>query len=1132
MAEIRGEKVNFSKRDIVPLHGLPSARAETPLIVHCPVPGSLMRGLLKIFTALFILAFLAIGGIIVAIETGSVDALLSSQAQQALAKTIGNRYDARIGSSVIRFSSGFRLALEARDVDLVEKASGNHVSRTAAIRMALDPFALLLGRISVDSIEADTVELDTGLLPAGKPVDPNAIRVDAIPAGLESVFSNLDGLLQTFQHTGTEQVSVSGLYVRLPATPDGEPLDLTMDNLSMRRTGADTYRLTGDVALNSEAAELSLSINAAGGHVSGFDANLDGLDLAPLLIKRDQQGEIHQGLDVKAGAHISAKRAVSEQPLSLSVNVGVGNGTLYIGGDAQPLTNGTVQARYDFEKHSIDIAGSKLVLARTVLPLSGTIRDNDTVNGFDLALRIDDGVASAEASGEQAVPFNVNATGQFLKAEKLLSVPSLYVSGPLGDMAGSLKVQFGQEGSPAISFGGQIPKMQSSAVKQLWPFWMARKVRPWVVENIFGGTVTNGSIAVFIPPGRMCGPGCPLELGASELQIRFDIDQTRLNIAGDIPPLRDVSAHFDLVGERVEVKVAKATSYFPSNRSLTIDRGNFLIRSVYDKPLMADLDLSVSGSADTVAELASFRPINALKDTQFSPNDFKGQVKADAKATIGLLSSQAPPPPVWSASLALDGVSLTRPLAGRSVAALNGKLDVNNDVLQLKGKGRVDDLAMDIALTEPTRKGGKAPRERVLKATLDDTQLKKFAPGLSGIIGGTAAVEITGNDDARQDVKLDLKQASLTVPGIGWNKGVGVAADATFVLQTGDGRTNISNFELKGDGFGASGAIVLGQNGLISADFSRLRLSPSDDYAVAVKAVKGGYAISANGGKIDARPLIMRIRSSAGGGDGGSGGTDKSNVSISANFDRITGFNDETLSNVKSQISIRSGKVRSLDFSGVTDSGQAVVAQTAASGARETINLTSSDAGSLIRFANIYSRIRNGLLNLAFSTTNGDDWSGSVDMRNFSVANEQKLQDIVATPVGEDGRSLNKAVRRNIDVSTEKFQRGFARVVYANGVLHVENGVVRGEQIGATFQGTVKDRNGNMEMTGTFMPAYGLNRLFGELPIIGIILGNGTDRGLLGITFKLSGRSDAPKLAINPLSLIAPGVFRQIFEFQ
>jgi hypothetical protein len=148
------------------------------------------------------------------------------------------------------------------------------------------------------------------------------------------------------------------------------------------------------------------------------------------------------------------------------------------------------------------------------------------------------------------------------------------------------------------------------------------------------------------------------------------------------------------------------------------------------------------------------------------------------------------------------------------------------------------------------------------------------------------------------------------------------------------------------------------------------------------------------------------------------------------------------------------------------------------------------------------------------------------------LRNEERLQSLVSTPVGEDGQSLNSAVKKDIDVSSARFQRGFAALVYRNGALSVANGVVRGEQIGATFQGKLRDADGNMEMTGTFMPAYGLNRLFGELPLIGAILGNGRDRGLLGITFKLEGAFDKPRLTINPLSLIAPGVFRQIFEFQ
>jgi hypothetical protein len=1135
MAEIRGEKVSFNKRDIVPLHELPSAQAEDPIIVHCPAPRSMVRAFLKVFTALIILAFLSIGGIILSVETGAVDNALSTQAGQALERAIGPRYEARIGSSAIRFASGFRLALVAQDVDIIERDTGQHLSRARAIGMALDPLALLAGRVSVESLEADGMELDTALLPKGNGLDLASLRIDGVPAMLEIAFKALDGFAQTFQRSGTEEIDISDIAIRLPQMENGKLMTVSLRELSLTPQPDGGYSLAGDVAFNGEVATLSLvATGGAGGTISGFDARLDGFDIGPLVEKHDPEGLLHEGLNVKAGLNIAARRALENAQPSLLVSLAVGDGTLYLGGDAQPISGGNVNARYDFDSSTVAVEHSRLTFGQTIVPLAGEIRDS--AEGFDLALRAEQGVAFAEGSGETPVPFDLKIDGKYDKAAKTLNVPALYVKSPLGDMGGSLKVRFGV-GSPEISFGGQITQMEASAVKQLWPFWMARKVRPWVVGNLYGGTVRNASIAVFIPQGRMCGPGCPLELHESELQIRFDIDNTRLNIAGDIPPLRDASAHFELIGEKVDVNITKAASYFPSNRTLTLENSKFAIASVYDKPLMANLDLNVSGSADTVAELATFRPINALKDTDFKPGDFTGQVKANAKVTVGLLSSQTPPPPVWAASLDLNDVSLTRPFVGRQISAVNGSMNIDNDTLTLVGKGKIDDVPMDIDLTEPTRKTSPVARQLSLKAVLNDGQVAKLAPELSKVLGGTTRLEINSADPQRQSVKLDLSKASIVLPGVGWSKGVGIPADASFTMETVDGRTNIGNFTLKGDGFGADGELAFDKSGLTSANFSRLQLSALDDYAVSISAAKKSYSITASGKSADLRPLIAQFRNSAGGGAGGASGAggedgDLSSLTVKAQFDKVYGFNDESISSFSTQVSVRQGKVRSVDFKGVTGKGQAVVAQTSTKGDTATMNLTSSDAGSFARFANLYTRLRGGLLNVVLSSANGSDWSGSIDMRNFAVVNEAKLQDIVATPTGEDGRSLNKAVRRNIDVSSEKFQRGFARVVYVGGTLAMENGVVRGEQIGATFQGVVKDRNGNMDMTGTFMPAYGLNRLFGELPFIGIFLGNGRDRGLLGITFKLTGNVDTPKLAINPLSLIAPGVFRQIFEFQ
>ncbi|WP_288429895.1 DUF3971 domain-containing protein [uncultured Agrobacterium sp.] len=1136
MAEIRGEKVNFSKRDIVPLHTMPSAQAEDPIIVHCPAPRSMVRAFTKFFAALVFLAFLSVGGIILSIETGSVDNALSGQAQQALERALGPRYEARIGSTAVRFASGFRLALVAQDVDIIDKDSGQHLSRARSIGMALDPLSLLAGHVSVQALEANGMELDTALLPKGQGFDFSQISVASVPAMLENAFAELDMLSQTFQRSGTEEIDLSDIAIRLPPRPDGKPRTLTLSDLSLVPDGEGGYTLDGNVGFNGQVAELALGATASNGNIDNFTARLDGFDIGPLLEQHDSAGLMHQGLNVKTGVNIVASRGGNEQKPSLAVSLGVGNGELYMGGEVQPVSGGIINARYDFDNRVVAVENSRLTFGRTVLPLHGQIRDNDA--GFDLALRVEQGSAVAEAGGEEPVAFNIRADGIYDKAAHQIDVPALYVSSPLGDMAGSLKVKFGDD-SPEISFGGQIPRMETTAVKQLWPFWMARKARPWVISNLFGGTVRNGSIAVFIPAGRMCGPDCPLELYGNELQIKFDVDNTRLNIAGDIPPLRDTNAHFELVGEKIDVKVSKATSFFPSNRNLALENSSFSIKNVYSKPLMADLDLNVSGSADTVAELASFQPINALKDTEFKPGDFSGNVKAHAKATVGLLSSQSPPPPVWSADLDLNGVSLAQPIANRKVTSVDGSLKLNNDTLKLVGKGRIDDVAMNIDLTQPVGKASQTARKLTLKAVLEPGQIAKLAPELSTVLGGTTLLQIDSTDPQRQDVKLDLSNASLVLPGIGWSKGVGIPAGATFQMETVDGRSNIRNFALKGDGFGASGDLSFDKSGLISANFTRFQLSPQDDYAVSLSAAKKSYTVSVNGKSADLRPIIARLRNSEsgqGGGAPGAGGAvdsgDMGSFTVKADLDRVYGFNDETMSNVNATINLRGGKVRTIDFKAVSSRGQAVVAQTTNRGDGGTVNLTSSDAGSFARFTNLYTRIRGGLLNLALTTSDGTNWSGSLDLRNFSVLNEAKLQDIVATPSGQDGRSLNAAVRRNIDVSSEKFQRGFARVVYVNGVIALENGVVRGEQIGATFQGVVKDQNNNIDMTGTFMPAYGLNRLFGELPFIGIFLGNGRDRGLLGITFKLTGPTATPRLTINPLSLIAPGVFRQIFEFQ
>lgn len=1136
MGEIRGEKVRFSKKDIVPLHDLPSARAEDPLIVHCP-PRSTWLGRVARFTfGLFLLSAVLCGGFFVVIESGALDATFANGAQRVLNNALAPQYRAEISGTAVRFSREWKLAVEARDVFVHRESDGLVAAETEAVRLVVDPIALLSGRFSVSEIEADGVSVDESLFSSGPPLDFTKVRIDAVPTLLEAAFTQLDLMQGFISKGGLDRMRLDGLEIAMGKART-RPVLLSVRNLVMERGVDASLTIAGTLAINGYESPISAKAVNVDGQTRSFSAWIGDVRLTPFLLRRDSRGDPRQGYDGSAEVTISARRGTGTEKPAVSMIAQTHDGTLWQDGNPQEVTRGTLNFAYDFSKDTIEVASSRIDFGPMIMPISGGLIDVDRLPGNEAAgpgigidLLVDEGLASVPAAGEQPFPFSFKIFGRFLYDSAELQLDTLSVSTPMGQMTGSMRVRFFEGEGPEVSFGARFANMQTTVVKQLWPYWIADKPRRWVLANIFGGTVTEGSVQVFIPKGRMSVEPRPLHLDENELRISFDVVNARMNVTGDIPPLRDTDAHFELAGPKVTTTIKTATSYFPSGRSVKVESGELVLGEIYTKPLMADLKIAVAGSADSVAELVSFRPINALKRVGFEAADFKGTVKGTAEVRLGLISEQNPPEPAWKAHLDLAGVDLAKPFSGRKIDNLNAALDVDPKAARLKGKADIDGTSMELAVTEPVEADPQFQRERHVKVVLDKAGVRRFAPGLDQIIDGPVTVELDRIDEKRQAVTADLSRAAVTVPWLGWTKGAGIAAKAKFEVAEGEKQSVIDKFVLDGDGFGVSGAMTVDKSGLVSADLARVRLSPGDDYSVVVRQAKGGYQVAVNGRSVDVRSLIDQMKSPGDGGDGDAGSDP--NVSIDAQLDRMVGFGDEALSNVTLDYASRSGKLSGLDFSAVTVNGQAIVGQMRRSSGLGEVSVTSGDAGAVARFANLYSRMNGGLLNMKMKENENGIWNGSVDLRNFSLDNEQRLQSIVSTPAGADGRSLNKAVKRDIDVSSARFQRGFARLIYSDKTLRIENGVVRGEQVGATFQGLVRDSQGRIDLTGTFMPAYGLNRLFAELPVIGILLGNGRDRGLLGITFKLTGATEQPKLVVNPLSIIAPGVFRQIFEFR
>jgi hypothetical protein len=99
------------------------------------------------------------------------------------------------------------------------------------------------------------------------------------------------------------------------------------------------------------------------------------------------------------------------------------------------------------------------------------------------------------------------------------------------------------------------------------------------------------------------------------------------------------------------------------------------------------------------------------------------------------------------------------------------------------------------------------------------------------------------------------------------------------------------------------------------------------------------------------------------------------------------------------------------------------------------------------------------------------------------------------------------------------------------GRFSIKEGIVSGPMVGATVDGYVDYVKDDVRMRGTFVPLYGLNNMFGQIPLFGIFLGGGSKEGLLGVTYEVVGPTSAPMLHVNPISAVAPGLLRKFFEF-
>jgi hypothetical protein len=1134
---LKHEKVRFNRRDLTGWHAYPSAGTDALPGKPRLIPFWLSRPVKWACLSVVALVLVIAAVLVVIPSTGVESEWLRDQAERTVDRLTGDRLDASIGRTTLALDRRYFLAIGIDKLKVAERGREFPFAEAERLGFGVRFWPLLAGRIEIGSatLSDARIAVPAGISSPGEAsaitgpdglIDPDKL-LDAVFQGFVSAFERLDS-------AGIETVRLRNVELSLAGNSTGARTLTITDARFSRGPG-------GDVEIAADLAALDHTINVSGTAVSA-PGETPRFDLQAVVADNGRTYELGGQRPEDSGSLRLGEVAVRAEgragdntgPSTISLTASAADSDIAVGLGDKFQASAAMQARLTRGAGALWIDRLDLKVERSSLGFSGQISPQAPGDGGEDATYAFSMIGSQLSiapleSPEPALAAIARLNGWISRDAKRIVANDIYVATGQGEVIGSGATEIVPGKSPGLSLAVAVARLPVSHAKNLWPFFAAPGARRWALANVYGGRVENSRLLLRVAPGRL-GDGVPLD--SEEVSGHFEVADTRFDVAGTIPPMRDAIGTIDFAGTDVDIALNSGTIFTEAGRMLDARNGTLTIRNAHIKPLIGDVDIEIDGEAAAVTEIAGYEPINLPRYLPISPDGISGMAKGRVLASVPLQDNVATDDLDWHLELNYEGLSLAEPYEGQRIEDAKGTIVADPEQADFVAEAKLNGIRGELTLSEPLG-ADKSARKRQARLYLEPGDSDKLFDGLSTMVSGPMTIDVEQLAPGSEKVHVDLTRATLDLPWIGWAKARGVAATADFVMKRDDDTTELADFSLVGDGFGGSGSITVDDKGLAGARFGKIAFNPGDNIAMGIDRTGANYAVNVSGQSLDARFLIKEFASVLPGqGKGEGGGGDSTSVKVDAEVSQVTGFNGTRLVGAKLAYSDARSKVPGLRISAATEQGARATIVDASAGGSRKVEIKADDAGALLRFLDIYDRLGGGSAALSLAGAADAPLRGRLEMRDFALIDESRLQSIVSrAPPGAD-RSLNDAVKRDVDISRARFDRGSAAVEMGKDYLTVADGVVSGPTVGSKFQGTVFDAEGNMAITGTFLPAYGINRIFGEIPLLGQVLGNGRGGGLIGITYRLYGPATSPQLEVNPLSIVAPGIFRSIFEYR
>lgn len=678
----------------------------------------------------------------------------------------------------------------------------------------------------------------------------------------------------------------------------------------------------------------------------------------------------------------------------------------------------------------------------------------------------------------------------------------------------------------AVNATVAIPSMPANDLKKFWPPGAASGARAWVTPNMRDGVYRDAtaSLTARIPiNGKDAG-----NVIVDSINGRMNISGVTIDYLSPMPPLKNVVATATFSDSRFDFAVQGGNV-----GDLVLDDGTVNITGIGSQNDTLALTALIRGPVRSALNIVAHPRLNLLSKVGLKTEGAAGKHETRLELQFPLISDlDADEVRVKSVS-SIVGLALADVVKERGVTGGTVALKVDNNTMTANGTALYAGTETEFEWQQNFSAAENVETRIVAKATIDAGMREIFDVYMRDRIEGPVPINFI-YEERRDNTEtfsagLNLTDAKFSLPGFEWEKPAGKEATAEVaVLMAGGKVIALPQIRIDAGDFKVSGKSTFGAGNpgstdevptIETLDIERFILGSTSFSATVRRAADRSFAIDVSGGGFDAAPFISQDL-------GGIDAPELPALTLTGTFGRFWIGPAAPTSNVRMELKRDAKRWERIVVEGaLPGGGKAISIKMLPTPEGHNLEIYSADAGSLLKAMDVTDTIRTGIIEIAGIRKGGPNapWKGIAEMKRFRVADAPNFARLltIASLTG-----INDTISGN-GISFDRLRFPY---VFEKEVATITEARAVGSELGITATGTVDFGKDAIDINGTIIPAYTINSLLGQIPVIGTILTGEKGGGIFAASYKISGPVEKPKISVNPLSALAPGFLRKLLD--